>query len=145
MPPSSTIRRQFWKAFAMRGRPLHRKKKVREFPVPSRDVTTKLSLGGNNDVITEVFLPRGSLVSDILAGDGKLVNLFSRCTVLFRSFASPRFFPLVLSYSPYFRPFPTLYCSSQLLSIYWSHLSRRKEYFYELFSCSIFSPFFCSL
>jgi hypothetical protein len=28
------------------------KKKVREFPVPSRDVTTKLSLGGNNDFIT---------------------------------------------------------------------------------------------
>jgi hypothetical protein len=55
---------------------IHRKKKVREFPVPSRDVTTKLSLGGNNDVITELFLPRGSLVSDIPAGDGKLVNLF---------------------------------------------------------------------
>jgi hypothetical protein len=52
------------------------KKKVRQFPVPSRDVTTKLSLGGNNDVITELFLPRGSLVSEILAGDGKLVNLF---------------------------------------------------------------------
>ncbi len=51
-------------------------KKVREFPVPSRDVTTKLSQGGNNDVITELFLPRGSLVSDIPAGDGKLVNLF---------------------------------------------------------------------
>jgi hypothetical protein len=59
---------------------LHRKKKDREFPVPSRDVTTKLSLGGNNDVITELFLPRGSLVSDISAGDGKLVNLFLRCT-----------------------------------------------------------------
>jgi hypothetical protein len=58
---------------------LHRKKKVREFPVPSRDVTTKLSLGGNNDVKTELFLPRGSLVSDIPAGDGKLVNLFLRC------------------------------------------------------------------
>jgi hypothetical protein len=60
---------------------LHRKKKVREFPVPSRDVTTctKLSLGGNNDVITELFLPSGSLVSDIPAGDGKLVNLFLRC------------------------------------------------------------------
>jgi hypothetical protein len=43
---------------------IHRKKKVREFPVPSRDVTTKLSLGGNNDVINELFLPRGSLVSD---------------------------------------------------------------------------------
>jgi hypothetical protein len=56
------------------------KKKVREFPVPSRDVTTKLSLGGNNDVITELFLPRGSLVSDMSAGDGKLVNLFLRCT-----------------------------------------------------------------
>jgi hypothetical protein len=55
---------------------LHRKKKVREFPVPSRNVTTKLSLGGNNDVITELFLPRGSLVSEIPAGDGKLVNLF---------------------------------------------------------------------
>jgi hypothetical protein len=55
-------------------------KKVREFPVPSRDVTTKLSLGGNNDVITELFLRRGSLVSDIPAGGGKLVNLFLRCT-----------------------------------------------------------------
>ncbi len=59
---------------------LHRKKKVREFPVHSRDVTTKLSLDGNNDVITELFLPRGSLVNDIPAGDGKLVNLFLRCT-----------------------------------------------------------------
>ncbi len=58
---------------------LHRKKKVREFPVPSRDVTTKLSLGGNNDVITELFLPRGSLVSDIPAGDGKLVIFFLLC------------------------------------------------------------------
>ncbi len=60
-------------------RRMHRKKKVREFPVPRRDVNTKLSLGGNNDVITEVFLPRGSLVSDIPAGDWKLVNLFLRC------------------------------------------------------------------
>jgi hypothetical protein len=59
---------------------LHRKKKVRKFTVPSRHVTTKLSLGGNNDFITELFLPRGSLVSDIPAGDGKLVNLFLRCT-----------------------------------------------------------------
>jgi hypothetical protein len=58
---------------------IHHKKKVLEFPVPSRDVTTKLSLGGNNDVITELFLLRGSLVSDIPAGDGKLVNLFLRC------------------------------------------------------------------
>jgi hypothetical protein len=55
----------------------HTVKKDREFPVTSRDVTTKLSLGGNNDVITKkLFLTRGSLVSDIPAGDGKLVNLF---------------------------------------------------------------------
>jgi hypothetical protein len=55
---------------------IHRKKKVRKFPVPSRDVTIKLSLGGNNDVITELFLPRGSLVSDIPAGDGKRETFF---------------------------------------------------------------------
>ncbi len=60
---------------------IHRKKKVREFPVPSRDVTTKLSLGGNNDVVTELFLPRGILFSDIPVEDGKLVNLFLRCSL----------------------------------------------------------------
>ncbi len=54
-------------------------KKIREFPVPSRAVTIKLSLGGNTDGITELFLPRGSLVSDIPTGDGKLVNLFLQC------------------------------------------------------------------
>jgi len=37
---------------------LHRKKKVREFPVPSRDVTTKHCLGGNT-VITELFRTGG--------------------------------------------------------------------------------------
>ncbi len=56
---------------------VHRKKKFASFP--SRDVTAKLSLGGNNGVITELLLPRGSLVSDIPAGDGKLVNLFLLC------------------------------------------------------------------
>ncbi len=64
---------------------LHRKKKVREFPVPSRDVTL------NNDVMTELFLPRGSLVSDIPAGDGKLVNLFLLC-----SWYWPRYAPFFL-------------------------------------------------
>jgi hypothetical protein len=66
----------------MPAKKMHRKKKVRKFPVPSRDVTTKLSLGGNNDVITELFLPRGSLVSDIPARDGKLVNLFLPCVYI---------------------------------------------------------------
>jgi hypothetical protein len=61
---------------------LHCKKRVREFPVRSWDVTTKLSLGGNNDVITELFLSRRSLVSDIPAGDGKLVNLFLQCMIV---------------------------------------------------------------
>ncbi len=60
---------------------LYTVKKDREFPVPSRDVTTKLSLGGNNDVRNKLFLPRGSLVSDIPAGDGKLVYLFLRSSV----------------------------------------------------------------
>jgi hypothetical protein len=41
---------------------MHRKKKVRKFPVSSRDVTTKLSLGGNYDVITELFQPREILL-----------------------------------------------------------------------------------
>ncbi len=77
---------------------LHRKKKVREFPVPSRDVTTKLSLGGNNDVITELFLPRGSLVSDIPAGDGKLVNIF------YGIFSSPLGLLLYLNYFTAFSP-----------------------------------------
>jgi hypothetical protein len=49
----------FFKKFDHKILDVHCKKKVREFPVPSRDVTTKLSLGGNNDVITELFLPGG--------------------------------------------------------------------------------------
>ncbi len=53
------------------------KKRFVSFPPPDgMSLTTKLSLGGNNDVITELFLPRGSLVIDIPAGDRKLVNLF---------------------------------------------------------------------
>ncbi len=50
-----------------------RKKRFASFPSPAG-----MSLP-NNDVRTELFLPRGSLVSDIPAGDGKLVNLFLRC------------------------------------------------------------------
>jgi hypothetical protein len=86
-PPSSHMQklrkktRQYKKPWFLRNdcACIHRKKKVRKFPVPSRDA--KLSLDGNKDVITELFLPRGSLVSDIPAGDGKLVNLFLRCRV----------------------------------------------------------------
>jgi hypothetical protein len=54
------------------------KKKIASFPSPAG--MSLPNSGGNNDVITELFLPRGSLVIDIPAGDGKLVNLFLRCT-----------------------------------------------------------------
>jgi hypothetical protein len=37
---------------------------------------TKLSLGGNNDVIYKLFPPRESLVSDIPAGNGNIEKLF---------------------------------------------------------------------
>jgi hypothetical protein len=36
----------------------------------------KLSLGGNFEVIYKLFLPRGSLVCDIPAGDGNIEKLF---------------------------------------------------------------------
>jgi hypothetical protein len=37
---------------------------------------TKLSLGGNNNVIYKLFPPRESLVSDIPAGVGNIEKLF---------------------------------------------------------------------
>ncbi len=37
---------------------------------------TKLSLGGNNLYMISLFPPRESLVSDILAGDRNIENLF---------------------------------------------------------------------
>jgi hypothetical protein len=43
---------------------------------------TKLSLGGNNDVIYKLFPPRESLVSDIPAGDGNIEKLFLQCRAL---------------------------------------------------------------
>ncbi len=46
-------------------------KKVRGFPVPSRDVIYQ-TLVGNNLIISA----RESLVSDITAGDGKTAKLF---------------------------------------------------------------------
>jgi hypothetical protein len=54
-------------------------------------------MGGNNDVITELFLPRGSLVSDIPAGDGKLVNLFFHGEVPSFELAEPVFVNLLNS------------------------------------------------
>jgi hypothetical protein len=59
--------------------PPHCKKSFSIFPSPSRMSLTKLSLGGNYDVIYKLFLPRESLVSDIPAGDGKIDILFLQC------------------------------------------------------------------
>jgi hypothetical protein len=49
------------------------------FPSPAGMSLTKLSLGGNYDVIYKLFPSMESLVSDIPAGDGKMGNLFSQC------------------------------------------------------------------
>jgi hypothetical protein len=43
------------------------------------------SLGGNYYVIYQLFLPRESLVSDILAGDGNIEKLFLWCSVNYSS------------------------------------------------------------
>ncbi len=48
---------------------VHCKKKVSDFPVPSRDVT-------NQPGLIKLFPSRESLVSDIPAWDGKMASLF---------------------------------------------------------------------
>jgi hypothetical protein len=49
---------------------------------------TKLSLGGNNDVIYKLIPPRESLVSAIRAGDGNIEKLFLRCMIIFQKVTS---------------------------------------------------------
>jgi hypothetical protein len=58
---------------------LHRKKSYSLYTSPAGMSLTKLSLGGNYDVIYKLLTPRESLVSDIPAGDGNIVKLFLRC------------------------------------------------------------------
>ncbi len=58
---------------------LHRKKSFSIFPSPAGMSITKLSLGGNNDVIYKLFPPRESLVSDLPAGNGNFEKLFLQC------------------------------------------------------------------
>jgi hypothetical protein len=55
------------------------KKTFLTFPSQSGMSLTKLSLGGNNDVIYKLFPPRESLESDIPAEDGNIEKLFLRC------------------------------------------------------------------
>ncbi len=54
----------------------HHKKSVLIFPSPAGMSLSKLSLGGNNDVIYKLFPLRESLVSDIPAGGGNIEKLF---------------------------------------------------------------------
>ncbi len=59
------------------------KKAFRYFhPQPGCHSRTKLSLGGNNDVIYKLFPPRESVVSDTSAGDGNIEKLFLQCMPL---------------------------------------------------------------
>ncbi len=57
---------------------IHCKKRLSIFPSPAWMPLTKLSLAGNN----LNFPSSESLVSDIPAGDGKIIDLFLQCTVL---------------------------------------------------------------
>jgi hypothetical protein len=52
------------------------KKNFSILPSPAGMSLTKLSLGGNNDVIYKLFPPRQSLVSDIPPGDRNIEKLF---------------------------------------------------------------------
>ena len=61
---------------------VHCKKMLMIFPSPAGMSLTKLSLGGNYDVIYKLFPSRDSLVSDIPAGDGKMANLFLQCIAM---------------------------------------------------------------
>ncbi len=58
---------------------LHRKKNYSVYTSPVGMSITKLSLGGNYDVIYKLSAPRESQVSDIPAWDGNIVKLFLRC------------------------------------------------------------------
>jgi hypothetical protein len=55
---------------------MHRKKSFSIFPPPAGMSLTKVSLGGNYDLIYKLFLPWESLVSDILAGDRNIEKPF---------------------------------------------------------------------
>jgi hypothetical protein len=55
----------------------HRKRSFLIFPSLSGMSFTKLSLGGNNDVMYKLFQPMESLVSDIPSRDGNIDKLFT--------------------------------------------------------------------
>jgi hypothetical protein len=73
---------------------------------------TKLSLGRNNDVIYKLFLPRESLVSGILAGDGNIEKLFYG--VQCKQFPTLKYFSMI---SDGFTPLQFYSIQSQSLAV----------------------------
>ncbi len=69
---------------------VHHKKSFLIFPSSDGMSLTKLSQGGNNDVIYKLFPPRETLVSDIPAGYGNIKKLFTvyLCNVYFFSIST---------------------------------------------------------
>jgi hypothetical protein len=61
--------------------PTYTVKKVHEFPVSSRDVTNQTPPGQELFSYDVIIPAQGEFGSDIPAGDGKLANLFLRCTL----------------------------------------------------------------
>ncbi len=60
----------------------NRKKSFSIFLSPAGMSLTKLSLGGNNDVIYKLFLLRESLISEIPGEDRNIEKLFLQCIVI---------------------------------------------------------------
>jgi hypothetical protein len=85
------------------------KKSFSTFPSPAGMSLTKLSLGGNYDVIYKLFLPMESLVSDIPAGDGNIEKFFYSVYEYFDPSFSPQVYRS-LSFLPACQRYLLLVC-----------------------------------
>jgi hypothetical protein len=130
------------------------KKVFRYFRPQAGMSLTKLSLGGNNDVIYKLFPPRKILVSDVPAGDGNIEKVFLRCNPLFPfCFISqlPPFYSrylashmLLTPHSPISPSFPPSFLPSSLnpLPLTQLHLALTSLFHYTDTLCP-FPIFFC--
>ncbi len=76
LPRARLLRYRLELAVGRKGQLQYTEKSFSIFPSPTGMSLTKVSLGGNNDVIYKLFPPRESLESDIPAGDGNIEKLF---------------------------------------------------------------------
>jgi len=74
------IKKLWWTTESWRDFWAYTVKNISIFPSPAWMSHTKLSLGGNNDVIYKLFPPRESLASDIPDGDGNIKKFFLQCS-----------------------------------------------------------------